>query len=73
MSAPLLVGAVAGWRAAGVPKAQGIRALDVWVLGPVMILAASQCAKGGLRTALLAAGAATITYNGRNYIERVTP
>ena len=63
-----LLGGVVGWAAAGRPKAQGIRLLDAWVLGPIMIYAAGRCADAGLRTALTAAGAATITYNGRNYL-----
>lgn len=68
MTGALIVGALVGWQAASTPKAQGVRLLDVWVLGPVMVLAAAGCASAGLRTALTAAGAATIAYNGRNYL-----
>lgn len=70
---PLAIGAVVGWQTAGQPKAQGIRLLDVGLLGPLLIYASSRCAGEGLRTGLLAAGAATIAYNGRNYLARVTP
>lgn len=70
MIAPALLGGVAGWTAAGRPKAQGVRLLDVWILGPFMLLAANEMAAGVLRTGLTVAAAATITYNGRNYLER---
>ena len=66
----LAAGAAVGWAAAGREKPQGIRALDVWALGPLMIYVAAR--QGGTsnlaRIALAAAGAATITYNGRNYL-----
>lgn len=71
----LAAGAAVGWAAAGQPKAQGIRALDVWALGPLMIYVAAR--EGGTsdlaRMALAAAGAATITYNGRNYLRLQEP
>ncbi len=68
---PLALGAGLGWAAAGTPKAQGIRLLDVWVLGPILVYAGSRCVSAGLATALTAAGAATIAYNGRNYLARL--
>ena len=66
----LAVGAVAGWTAGGSPKAQGVRLLDVWALGPLMAYVAMQTTEAGelSRLALLAAGAATVTFNGRNYL-----
>ena len=71
----LAAGALVGWAAAGQPKAQGVRALDVWFLGPLMIyVAARQGGKSDVaRIALAAAGAATITYNGRNYLRLQEP
>lgn len=68
--AALATGALAGWASAGLPKAQGVRLLDVWALGPLMVYVALQAADAGElpRLALLAAGAATVTYNGRNYL-----
>ena len=68
MTGALAVGALVGWQAASTPKAQGIRLLDVWFVGPLLVYAAAQGADTGLRTALAAVGAATITYNGRNYL-----
>ena len=67
----VLLGLAVGWGAAGRPKAQGVRLLDVWALGPIMIYAGARCAGAGLRTTLTAAGAATIAYNGRNYLARL--
>lgn len=78
--AAIVAGGVVGWLAAGRPKAQEIRLLDVWALGPVMIYAATldrrrrslEAAEDWpayyARLALAGAGAATITYNGRNYL-----
>lgn len=71
MRGPVLVGAVAGWLAAGSPKAQGIRLLDVGVLGPLLLYAAQRASGEGLRTGLMLAAGATIAYNGRNYLARV--
>lgn len=67
--AVLLAGAAAGWVTAGGNKGQPIRLVDVLALGPLMIYAGM---REGLpseaRRALVFAGAATITYNGRNYL-----
>lgn len=71
MTGPALVGLALGWAAAGRPKAQGIRLLDVWVLGPLLLYAATSAADKGVRTALGVAAGATIAYNGRNYLARV--
>ena len=68
MTGALIVGALVGWQAASTPKAQGVRLLDVWVLGPLMVYAATQGADTAIKTALAAVGAGTITYNGRNYL-----
>lgn len=51
-------------------KSQHIRLLDVFVLGPFMIYVGHK-AKGLTdfeRNAMYAMGAATIWYNGRNYV-----
>lgn len=70
----ILTGAVVGWAAAGRPKAQAVRLVDVWLLGPLMVYVAATADEpdDGLqelaRQTLTAAGAATITYNGRNYL-----
>ncbi len=81
----ILAGAAVGWVASCRPKARGVRLVDVWVLGPLMIYAATReerrpgvtlwslegpedQAAHFARMALAAAGAATITYNGRNLL-----
>jgi hypothetical protein len=80
----ILAGAFIGWAAAGREKPQGVRLADVFVLGPLMVYVAATAARPtegrvGLfpgdraswepaTAALVAAGAATITYNGRNYL-----
>jgi hypothetical protein len=51
-------------------KSQGVRLVDVLVLGPFMVWAGMQ---GRLRpdwanAALVVSGVATIFYNGRNYL-----
>lgn len=70
--AVLLAGAAAGWVTAGGDKSQAIRLVDVLALGPLMIYVGM---RDGLpyeaRRALVFAGAATITYNGRNYLAKV--
>lgn len=53
-------------------KTQAIRVLDVLVLGPIMVWAGAR--RGGLpdwaKVALLVGGAATIVYNGKNFVEK---
>ena len=51
-------------------KAQQIRLLDVFVIGPVMVYTTTQLAERhvALRAALQVFGIATILYNGRNYL-----
>lgn len=50
-------------------KAQPVRALDVVLIGPVMIAAAlSSRPSMGIRAALLGFGLATIVYNLGNYL-----
>jgi len=51
-------------------KAQSVRLMDVFVLGPFMVWAGSTLAKdrpvaGGV---LAVSGALTVLYNGRNYL-----
>jgi len=53
-------------------KSQLVRALDVWVLGPFMILAGLNTRNLYFRVGFLALGYATIVYNARNYA-RNTP
>ena len=48
-------------------KTQDVRLLDVWVLGPAMILGARQIESPTLRVIVGAGGAATILYNLANY------
>ncbi len=65
MAAAVALGAVVGWLAAATPKGQAVRLVDVFALGPGMVYVAQQ---GRPSPVLAAAGAATITYNGRNYM-----
>ncbi len=60
-----LAGAVVGWFAATGSKTQAVRLVDVFALGPLMVYVG----RTGVRSPLLAAaGAATMAYNGRNYL-----
>ena len=54
--------------AALMEKAQGIRLLDVFAIGPAMIKAGACVSNRNLKTLLLLAGLGTILYNGANYI-----
>lgn len=69
----LAAGAAVGWAAAGREKPQGVRLVDVLLLGPLMVYVATiiddaeELELSIPLTALTAAGAATITYNARNY------
>jgi len=51
-------------------KAQNIRLLDVFVIGPVMVYATTQLGESNktLGALLKIFGVATIVYNGRNYL-----
>ena len=67
MIGALVAGSVLGYLAGGEGKADAVRLGDVFLLGPLMIyVAASADAEPAARAVLAAAGAATITYNGRN-------
>lgn len=69
--AVLLAGAAAGWVTASGTKTQTVRMVDVLALGPLMIYAGvRQGLPSEARRALVFAGAATITYNGRNYLAK---
>ena len=50
-------------------KTQTIRLLDVFVFGPVMILAATKLPGENLALALAVIGVGTIVFNGVNYLE----
>lgn len=51
-------------------KSQGVRLLDVWLLGPFMVWAgAARSLPAWARVSLVAGGALTIVYNARNYLE----
>lgn len=50
-----------------VAKTQDVRLVDVWVLGPAMILGARQIENPTLKVIVGAGGAATILYNLANY------
>lgn len=77
--AALAAGGALGWAAGGRRKAQAVRLVDVWLLGPLMVYVAATSDEpdGGAeelaRAALVVAGAATITYNGRNYLRERNP
>lgn len=52
-----------------ISKTQVIRLIDVFFIGPLMIYAGSQNKLSPtLNNALILLGAATIAYNGRNYL-----
>ncbi len=76
--AAVALGSVLGWYArrtdagisAGLGKTQDVRVLDVLALGPFMVYMSTKVeAPQGARWILAFAGAATITYNGRNFLE----
>jgi hypothetical protein len=48
-------------------KGQTVRLIDVFVLGPFMLWAATQMRSDVARLTMATAGAATIVYNWRNY------
>ena len=48
-------------------KAQPVRLLDVFVLGPFMVWASTQLKSEPARVAMLAAGVGTMVYNWENY------
>lgn len=48
-------------------KTQDVRLIDVLVLGPFMIYAGLKLKDPWMRTAMIAAGGATIAYNWQNY------
>ena len=53
-----------------IQKTQGVRLVDVFVLGPAMIWAGrelARCKREGLGGFIGVAGVATILYNWRNY------
>lgn len=49
-------------------KAQGVRLLDVFVIGPFLVWAGYRARTKAERYALYGLGYATILYNGRNYL-----
>jgi len=51
-------------------KAQWIRLADVFLIGPMMVYFGVKAEKvpATLRLAMIAAGAGTVIYNGRNYL-----
>ena len=57
---------------AAADKSQRVRLIDVFVLGPFMLWAAWRAGTLPLwaRWTLAASGAATVWYNGRNYLRR---
>ena len=65
------LGSLAGWIAGRMDgKAQAVRAIDVLALGPFMVFMSTKVeAPKGARFILALAGAATMTYNGRNFLE----
>ena len=52
-----------------VAKPQAVRLVDIWFLGPLMILAGFALSRGGgeLGASLVASGVGTIAYNHTNY------
>jgi hypothetical protein len=64
----IVVGLVVGWvTARDEGKTQGVRVLDVAIVGPLMIAAGVARLPVPLRLLLVFIGAATITFNARNY------
>jgi hypothetical protein len=70
----LVIGLVAAslgwWAAASGAKTQGIRLLDVFVYGPLLVTLAvwpSLVTEDWARAGLIVMGATTITYNARNW------
>ena len=64
----IITGVLVGWVSAN-GKAQTVRALDVLVLGPLMVYVGSREQTAlALRRTLTFAGAATVAYNLRNYL-----
>lgn len=62
---------IVGWLSTIGVKSQWVRLIDVFLIGPVLIFAAFQL-KGSqplLKYALLITGAATVSYNFKNYLE----
>jgi len=53
-------------------KAQSVRLVDVFVLGPFMVWAGLRATTlpEWARTALVVSGILTVVYNGANYLER---
>lgn len=69
--AVLLAGAAAGWVTARGEKSQRVRLTDIVALGPLMVYVGTRrVVPMEARRALVFAGAATITYNGRNYLQK---
>lgn len=70
----ILAGALLGWVMAGRrgDKGQGVRLVDVFVLGPLMAQAGlwESRDKPWAQALLRAAAGATVTYNLRNYLTR---
>jgi len=54
-----------------ISKSQGIRVLDVFVIGPMMIYFGVKAKNEPtwLRALMIGSGVATIVYNGRNYLQ----
>jgi len=53
-----------------VVKGQGVRLMDITVLGPMMILSAmGKNPPGWLRLGMVAIGVGTVLYNARNYFQ----
>lgn len=66
----VILGLIVGWVQAVSGKSQNVRLLDVVVVGPLMIWAGTKGPKdANLLLLLVAIGAATITFNGRNWLE----
>jgi len=51
-----------------VAKSQDVRLLDVFVIGPFLVWAATQTKSDVTKAGLFTIGFATILYNARNYI-----
>jgi hypothetical protein len=66
--AAIIAGALVGWIGATGVKAQNVRLLDVFLVGPLAILATVADLPRSAKLALAFIGAATVTYNGRNWM-----
>lgn len=64
-----VAGAVAGWWSAKGEKSQAVRAADVLIVGPLLVVSSYIDLEPSVRLALAFIGGATVGYNARNFIQ----